>query len=43
MTLEQARRLWRALGFPEHGGEKAFTRSDAEAAVHAASGWSTPG
>jgi adenylate cyclase len=28
---EKARRLWRALGFPEHGGATAFTRSDAEA------------
>lgn len=31
VDLEQARRLWRALGFPEHGAETAFTRSDAEA------------
>jgi adenylate cyclase len=31
VDLEQARRLWRALGFPEHGGARAFTRSDAEA------------
>ena len=27
----QLRRLWRALGFPEHGVEVAFTRADAEA------------
>ena len=31
VDLEQARRLWRALGFPEHGAAKAFTRSDAQA------------
>ena len=31
VDLEKARRLWRALGFPEHGAAKAFTRSDAEA------------
>ena len=31
VDLEQARRLWRALGFPEHGAAKAFTRSDAKA------------
>jgi adenylate cyclase len=31
VTIEEARRLWRALGFPEHGVETAFTRSDAEA------------
>jgi adenylate cyclase len=31
VDLEQARRLWRALGFPEHGGARAFTRSDAQA------------
>jgi len=31
VDLEKARRLWRALGFPEHGGATAFTRSDAEA------------
>jgi len=31
VDLERARRLWRALGFPEHGGATAFTRSDAEA------------
>ena len=24
VTLEEARRLWRALGFPEFSGEKAF-------------------
>jgi adenylate cyclase len=30
-TLEQARRLWRALGFPDRGNERAFTRADAEA------------
>ena len=31
VTIDQARRLWRALGFPEHGGARAFTGSDAEA------------
>ncbi len=31
VTIEQARRLWRALGFPDRGTEVAFTRSDAEA------------
>jgi len=31
VDLDQARRLWRALGFPEHGGATAFTRSDAQA------------
>ena len=31
VDLEKARRLWRALGFPEHGSAKAFTRSDAGA------------
>jgi adenylate cyclase len=27
-TLEQAQRLWRALGFPEHGNAVAFTQGD---------------
>lgn len=31
VTVEQTRRLWRALGFPEHGGARAFSVSDAEA------------
>lgn len=31
VTIEELRRLWRALGFPEHGLEVAFTRADAEA------------
>ena len=31
VSLDQARRLWRALGFPEHGGARAFTGSDAQA------------
>jgi adenylate cyclase len=31
VDLEQARRLWRALGFPEHGNATAFTRADAAA------------
>lgn len=31
VTLDQARRLWRALGFPEHGAARAFTESDVAA------------
>jgi len=31
VSLESARRLWRALGFPEPGDEAAFTTSDSEA------------
>jgi adenylate cyclase len=31
VTIEELRRLWRALGFPEHGLEVAFTQADAEA------------
>ncbi|HEX6149416.1 adenylate/guanylate cyclase domain-containing protein [Nocardioides sp.] len=31
VTIEELRRLWRALGFPEAGTEVAFTRADAEA------------
>jgi adenylate cyclase len=31
VDLEQARRLWRALGFPEHGAATAFTQGDAQA------------
>jgi adenylate cyclase len=31
VTPEETRRLWRALGFPERGGETAFTRADVEA------------
>jgi adenylate cyclase len=31
VTLEETRRLWRALGFPERGVETAFTRADMEA------------
>ena len=27
-TIEQAQRLWRALGFPEHGSAVAFTKGD---------------
>jgi adenylate cyclase len=30
-TLEQTQRLWRALGFPDRGGERAFTQADADA------------
>lgn len=31
LTLEELRRLWRALGFPEPGAEVAFNRADADA------------
>lgn len=31
LTIEQTRRLWRALGFPEFVGEKAYTAADVEA------------
>ncbi len=31
VTIEQLRRLWRALGFPEAGSETAFTAADVEA------------
>ncbi|MCW2791103.1 MAG: adenylate cyclase [Nocardioides sp.] len=31
ITIEEARRLWRALGFPEHGMEAAYNRADVEA------------
>ena len=31
VDLEEARRLWRALGFPAHGIEVAFTPSDSDA------------
>jgi len=31
LTVDQARRLWRALGFPERDNEVAFTRADARA------------
>jgi adenylate cyclase len=30
-SVEEAQRLWRALGFPDRGGERAFTQSDAHA------------
>jgi adenylate cyclase len=29
-TLEEASRLWRALGFPDRGAERAFTHADVE-------------
>lgn len=41
VTVDQARRLWRALGFPDAGAQAAFTEADLEAlstlvgAVHA--------
>lgn len=31
VTVAEARRLWRALGFPEHGLETAFTDADTDA------------
>jgi adenylate cyclase len=31
VTIDQARRLWRALGFPDRGQEVAFTQADADA------------
>ncbi|WP_395657572.1 adenylate/guanylate cyclase domain-containing protein [Nocardioides sp.] len=31
VRMDEARRLWRALGFPEHGLETAFTDADTEA------------
>ena len=31
VTIEETRRLWRALGFPDHGSEIAFTHADANA------------
>ncbi len=31
VTIAEARRLWRALGFPEHGTQAAFTRADVAA------------
>ncbi len=31
VTIDQTRRLWRALGFPEHVAEVAFTQSDVDA------------
>src|SRR5918992_1012573 len=31
ISVEEARRLWRALGFPEHGEERAFNSADVAA------------
>ncbi len=31
VTIDQTRRLWRALGFPEHVAEVAFTQADVDA------------
>jgi len=36
LTVEQTRRLWRALGFPERVNEQAFTRADAAAVTRVA-------
>ena len=33
LTVEQSQRLWRALGFPEAGGERAFSKLDVEALI----------
>ena len=33
ITIDETRRLWRALGFPEFVGEKAYTAADVEAVV----------
>jgi adenylate cyclase len=38
VSVEDARRLWRALGFPEHGSARAFNRSDVEAVSTLVSG-----
>ena len=37
LEVEQARRLWRALGFPEAGDEAAFSKHDVEALIRVAS------
>ncbi len=31
LPVDQARRIWRILGFPEHGDERAFTQADVDA------------
>lgn len=36
LTVEQAQRLWRALGFPEAGAERAFSKLDVEALTRVA-------
>jgi adenylate cyclase len=36
LTVKQAQRLWRALGFPEAGEEAAFTAADADALLKVA-------
>jgi adenylate cyclase len=36
LTVKQAERLWRALGFPEAGAERAFARIDVEALTRVA-------
>jgi adenylate cyclase len=36
LTLEQTRRLWRALGFPERVNEVAFTKADVDAVARVA-------
>ncbi len=38
LSIEDARRLWRALGFPEHGEERAFNSSDVAAVSTLVSG-----
>ena len=36
LTVKQAQRLWRALGFPEAGEERAFSKLDVEALTRVA-------
>ena len=36
LTVQQAQRLWRALGFPEAGDVAAFSEADADALVRVA-------
>ena len=31
VSVEEARRLWRALGFPDAGEQRAFTEADLDA------------
>ncbi|WP_205471226.1 adenylate/guanylate cyclase domain-containing protein [Nocardioides sp. SYSU D00038] len=42
VDLEQARRLWRALGFPESGNAVAYTENDVEA-LRSVAGWISTG
>jgi adenylate cyclase len=38
LSVDDARRLWRALGFPEHGDDRAFNRADVAAVSTLVSG-----